>query len=130
LPNRRSHLHKVNNPFITTASPLDSKQTLKPVLHQTCPGLQQSVHLTTVRESEIMLRVADNPNIIPWQRLANERLEVANKLARICAVLVAVLVVLGINSFSVMSEQSRMCSSLVQAHASMDQYVAKKAAND
>jgi hypothetical protein len=60
-----------------------------------------------------MLRVADNPNIIPWQRLANERLEVANKLARICAVLVAVLVVLGINSFSVMSEQSRMCSSLV-----------------
>jgi hypothetical protein len=73
-----------------------------------------------------MLRVAENQNIIPWQRLANERLEVANKLARICAVLVAVLVVLGINSFSVMSEQSRLCSSLVEAHASMDQYVAKK----
>jgi hypothetical protein len=56
-----------------------------------------------------MLRVAENQNIIPWQRLANERLEVANKLARICAVLVAVLVVLGVNSFSVMSEQSRLC---------------------
>jgi hypothetical protein len=73
-----------------------------------------------------MLRVAENQNIIPWQRLANERLEVANKLARICAVLVAVLVVLGVNSFSVMSEQSRLCSSLVEAHASMDQLVAKK----
>ncbi|MDX1716835.1 MAG: hypothetical protein R3287_08000 [Anderseniella sp.] len=73
-----------------------------------------------------MLRVAENQNIIPWQRLANERLEVANKLARICAVLVAVLIVLGINSFSVMSEQSRLCSSLVQAHASMDQYVARQ----
>ena len=58
--------------------------------------------------------------------MANERLEVANKLARICAVLVAVLVMLGVNSFSVMSEQSRLCSSLVEAHANMDQYVAKK----
>jgi hypothetical protein len=73
-----------------------------------------------------MLRVAENPNIVPWQRLANERLEVANKLARVCAVLAGVLVVLGINSFSVMSEQSRLCSSLKQAHASMDQYQLRK----
>ncbi len=73
-----------------------------------------------------MLRVAEHPSITPWQRLANERLEVANKLARICALLVGVLVVLGINSFSVMSEQSRLCSSLLEAHASMDQYQARK----
>lgn len=73
-----------------------------------------------------MLRVAENPNVAPWQRLANERLEVANKLARVCAVLAGVLVVLGINSFSVMSEQSRMCASLRLAHASMDQYQARK----
>lgn len=73
-----------------------------------------------------MLRVAEHPNIAPWQRLANERLEVANKLARICAVLVGVLVVLGINSFSVMSEQSRLCSSLLEAQASIDQYQARK----
>jgi len=73
-----------------------------------------------------MLRVADNQTVIPWQRLANERLEVANKLARVCAVLAGVLVVLGINSFSVMSEQSRLCSSLKQAHASMDQYQLRK----
>jgi hypothetical protein len=75
---------------------------------------------------EIMLRVAEHPNVVPWQRLANERLEVANKLARVCAVLAGVLVVLGINSFSVMSEQSRMCESLKQAYASMDQYQARK----
>jgi hypothetical protein len=73
-----------------------------------------------------MLRVAQAPNITPWQRLAAERLQVANRLARICAVLVAVMVMLGLNSFSVMSEQSRLCSSLVEAHTSMDQYVARK----
>ncbi len=73
-----------------------------------------------------MLRVAQTPNITPWQRLADERLEVANRLARICAVLVAVMIVLGLNSFSVMSEQSRLCSSLVEAHTSMDQYLARK----
>ncbi|MEE4238404.1 MAG: hypothetical protein V2I51_16910 [Anderseniella sp.] len=73
-----------------------------------------------------MLRVAGNPNVTPWQRLANERLDVANQLARICAVLAAVLIILGLNSFSVMSEQSRFCSDLTQAHASMDQYIARK----
>jgi hypothetical protein len=73
-----------------------------------------------------MLSVAGNPNVTPWQRLANERLQVANKLARLCAVLVAVLIVLGMNSFSVMSEQSRFCSSLTQAHSNMDQYTLGK----
>ncbi len=73
-----------------------------------------------------MLRVAQAPTITPWQRLADERLQVANRLARICAVLVAVMVMLGLNSFSVMSEQSRLCSSLVEAHTSMDQYAARK----
>ena len=73
-----------------------------------------------------MLRVADNPTIVPWQKLATERLEVANKLARICALLVGVLIVLGINSFSVMSEQSRLCTSLLEAHKNMDQYQLRK----
>ena len=73
-----------------------------------------------------MLSVAGNSNVTPWQRLANERLQVANKLARVCAVLVAVLLVLGMNSFSVMSEQSRFCSKLTQAHANLDQYTARK----
>jgi hypothetical protein len=95
---------------------------VKPALHQQARVFARP-SLFTGRE--IMLRVADNPNVLPWQRLANERLEVANKLARICALLVGVLVVLGVNSFSVMSEQSRLCSSLVAAHSSMDQYQAR-----
>ncbi len=74
-----------------------------------------------------MLRVASNPNTTtPWQRLANERLDSANRLARICAVLVAVLFVLGLNSFLVMSEQSRFCTDLTRAHAGMDQFLARK----
>ena len=36
----------------------------------------------------------------------------------------AVLVVLGVNSFSVMSQQSRLCSSLVEAHSTIDKYQA------
>ena len=71
-----------------------------------------------------MLRVAQTEQMIPWQKLANERLSVANTLARICAVLFAVLVVLGVNSFSVMSQQSRLCSSLVEAHSTIDKYQA------
>lgn len=71
-----------------------------------------------------MLRVAQNEQMIPWQKLANERLSVANTLARICVVLFAVLVVLGVNSFSVMSQQSRMCSSLLEAHSTIDKYQA------
>jgi hypothetical protein len=71
-----------------------------------------------------MLRVAHTEQMIPWQKLANERLNVANTLARICAVLFAVLVVLGVNSFSVMSQQSRLCSSLVEAHSTIDKYQA------
>lgn len=71
-----------------------------------------------------MLRVSQAEQMIPWQKLANERLSVANKLARICVVLFAVLVVLGVNSFSVMSQQSRMCSSLMEAHSTIDRYQA------
>jgi hypothetical protein len=71
-----------------------------------------------------MLRVAQSDHMIPWQKLANERLTVANSLARICAVLFGVLVVLGINSFSVMSENSRLCASLVEANSSIDVYKA------
>lgn len=73
-----------------------------------------------------MLRVAEHPTVVPWQRLANERLETANKLARICALLFGVLIVLGINSFSVMSSQSRMCSSLREVQAGMDPYMVRK----
>jgi hypothetical protein len=79
-----------------------------------------------LREKDTMFHAAANPTITPWQRLANERLEVANKLARICAILVAVMVALGLNTFSAMSEQSKMCSSLLEVHSSMDQYTAKK----
>lgn len=72
-----------------------------------------------------MLRIAPTDQMIPWQKLANERLSVANTLARICVVLFAVLVVLSVNSFSVMSQQSRLCTSLVEAHSTMDQYQAR-----
>jgi hypothetical protein len=71
-----------------------------------------------------MLRVAQTDQMVPWQKLANERLTVANSLARICAVLFAVLVVLGVNSFSVMSQNSRLCSSLLEANSSIDKYQA------
>jgi hypothetical protein len=71
-----------------------------------------------------MLRTAQNAQMIPWQKLANERLSVANTLARICVALFAVLVVLGVNSFSVMSQQSQLCSSLVEAHSTIDKYQA------
>ena len=71
-----------------------------------------------------MLKVAQNDQMVPWQKLANERLSVANTLARICVVLFAVLVVLGVNSFSVMSQQSRLCSSLLEAHSTIDKYQA------
>ncbi len=69
-----------------------------------------------------MLRVAQNNQMIPWQKLANERLTVANRLARICALLFGVMVILGVNSFSVMSNNSRLCSSLMEANASIDVY--------
>lgn len=71
-----------------------------------------------------MLRVAQTDHMVPWQKLANERQNVANTLARICAVLFAVLVVLGVNSFSVMSQNSRLCTSLVEANSSLGQYKA------
>ena len=72
-----------------------------------------------------MLRVAPTDQMVPWQKLANERLSVANTLARVCVVLFAVLVLLGVNSFSVMSQQSQMCTSLVEAHNSIDKYQAR-----
>ncbi len=72
-----------------------------------------------------MLRVAPTDQMVPWQKLANERLSVANTLARVCVVLFAVLVVLGVNSFSVMSQQSQMCTSLVEAHSTIDKYQAR-----
>ena len=73
----------------------------------------------------MMLRVAPTDQMVPWQKLANERLSVANTLARVCVVLFAVLVVLGVNSFSVMSQQSQMCTSLVEAHSTIDKYQAR-----
>ena len=72
-----------------------------------------------------MLQTAPNAQMVPWQKLANERLSVANTLARICVGLFAVLVVLGASSFSVMSQQSQMCSSLLEAHNSIDKYQAR-----
>ncbi len=72
-----------------------------------------------------MLQAAPNAQMIPWQKLANERLSVANTLARICVVLFAGLVILGVNSFSVMSQQSQLCSSLVEAHSTIDKYQAR-----
>ncbi len=71
-----------------------------------------------------MIRVAPADQMVPWQKLANERLSVANTLARVCVVLFAVLVVLGVNSFSVMSQQSRLCTSLLEAHNTIDKYQA------
>lgn len=73
----------------------------------------------------MMLRVAPTDQMVPWQKLAMERLSVANTLARICVVLFAVLVALSINSFSVMSQQSRLCTSLVEAHSTIDKYQAR-----
>lgn len=73
----------------------------------------------------MMLRVAPTDQMVPWQKLANERLSVANTLARVCVVLFAVLVVLGVNSFSVMSQQAKLCSSLMEAHNTIDQYQAR-----
>ena len=70
------------------------------------------------------LQAAPNAQMIPWQKLANDRLSVANTLARICVVLFTVLVVLGVNSFSVMSQQSRLCSSLAEAQSTIDKYQA------
>ena len=71
-----------------------------------------------------MLRVAQSEQMIPWQKLANERLSVSNTLARICVVLFAVLLVLALKSFSVMSKESALCSSLVEAHSTIDKYQA------
>jgi len=71
-----------------------------------------------------MLRVAPTDQMVPWQKLANERLSVANTLARICVALFTVLVVLGVNSFSVISQQSQLCTSLVEAHSTIDKYQA------
>ena len=69
-------------------------------------------------------QAAPNAQMIPWQKLAIDRHSVANTLARICAVLFAIVVVLGVNSFSVMSKQSRLCSSLVEAQSTIDKYQA------
>ena len=73
-----------------------------------------------------MLQAAPTAQTVPWQKLANERLSVANTLARICVGMFAALVVLGVNSFNVMSQQSQMCSSLLEAHSTIDSYQASK----
>jgi len=70
------------------------------------------------------LQATPNEKMTPWQKLATDRLGVANTLARTCVALFAVLVILGANSFSVMSQQSRLCSSLLEAHSSIDKYQA------
>ncbi len=69
-------------------------------------------------------QAAPNAQMTPWQKLAIDRLSVANTLARICVALFTVLVILGVNSFSVMSQQSQMCSNLLEAHSNIDKYQA------
>jgi len=71
-----------------------------------------------------MLHVAPTDQMVPWQKLANERLSVSNTLARICVALFTVLVVFGVNYVSVMSQQSQLCTSLVEAQSTIDQYQA------
>jgi len=115
----RSGMRNVNKGFKNRSARECSKQMVKPAC--TC-GLKGRFIL--IRRRQMMLRVAPTDQMVPWQKLANERLSVANTLARICVALFTVLVVLGVNSFSVISQQSQLCTSLVEAHSTIDKYQA------
>jgi hypothetical protein len=72
-----------------------------------------------------MLRTANADHIVPWQRMARQHEALSNRLIRVCAVMAAFMIALGVGSYSVMSNQARLCSGLIEAQNKMDQYQVK-----